>query len=685
MRERDSARRMMMHTKRTMLLLCLAASIPLLACTLFPGGTGARATQAAATSQAVAAAEETGIAATVYAVQTAEAPTPTRTATVTPTLTPTYTPTPTQTPTPGPLSATEVLARVSPAIVFIDTPAGTASGILIEDGYIVTNAHAVWPFRRVRVVFSDGLERLNAPVLGWDLMADVAVIGPLHRTQGAVALVDREDLVIGSGVFQIGFPAEMEEYPQPSISRGVVSRMREWKPIGMTFFQTDAATVGGQSGGALVSEMGEVIGISAYRFSDQFGLAASAADVLPRVQGLIAGDDVSGLGDRSIPAAPGQIKHDIVLANYWAARMFVINELAGTRVQVTVDGENDARFGIFDVRGGALTYVDDGFTGSESGSVTTNLRAPYFLVVEQLSTTQGRFGVRSNCTLASYDDRDDGITVSLNQTISASIDYPFDVDYYSIVLGAGDTVDVVVDSLLIDPAVTIDFPGATEEQVITDDDRGGGLFGLSAKVTYRAPHSGRYYIVVQDSWMSRVGGYILTVTEAPRGATAVSPPPAPTRIASPVGPMVLYESADKLFSIQYPADWTETSPMLGETARFVSPQNGMLSIVEEDLTTLGMGDMTLEEYVDMVVTFQTSILTDLQIVSREHVTTEQGLPAVTITYTYLGGLFQAGRLIYLTDDGIAFNATYLGTRARYEELAPLAEYSFSSFQVAVAE
>lgn len=678
-----------MHTKRTILLLCLAASIPLLACTLGPRARGARATEAAATSQAVAAAEETEIAATVYAVQTAEAPTPTQTATPTQTPTPTSTSTPTatptQTPTPSPLSAAEILARVSPAVVFIDTPAGTASGILFEAGYVVTNAHAVWPFRRARVVFSDGLEQLYAPVLGWDLMGDVAVIGPLFRTDGAVALVDREDLVIGSDVFQIGFPAEMEEYPQPSISRGVLSRLREWEPIGMTFFQTDAATVGGQSGGALVSEMGEIIGISSYRFTDGFGLAASAADVLPRVQGLIAGEDVSGLGDRGIPAAPGQLEHDVVLANYWAARMFVINEPAGTEVQVTVDGENDARFGIFDVRGGALTYVDDGFTGSESGSVTTNLRAPYFLVVEQLSTTQGRFGVRSNCTLAPYDDRDDGMTVSLNQTISASIDYPFDVDYYSIVLAAGDTVDVAVDSLLIDPSVTIDFPGATEEQMITDDDRGGGLFGLSAKVTYRAPHSGRYYIVVQDSWMSRMGGYVLTVTEAPPGAAAVSPPPAPTRIASPVGPMALYESADKPFSIQYPAEWTEASPMLGETARFVSPQNGMLSIVEEDLTTLGMGEMTLEEYVDMVVSFQTSILTDLQIVSREQVTTEQGLPAVTTTYTYLGGLFRVSRLIYLTDDGVAFNATYLSGRAQYEELAPLVEYSFSTFRVTGAQ
>jgi S1-C subfamily serine protease len=674
-----------MQTKRMVLFLCLAASIPLLACTLFPGGTGARATQAAATSQALAAAEETEIAATVYAIQTIEAPTPTPTATVTPIPTPTSTrtptATPTQTPTPGPLSAAEILAWVSPAVVFVDTPAGTASGILIEDGYVLTNAHAVWPFRQARLVFSDGLEQLNAPVLGWDLMADLAVIGPLSRTRGQATLVNGENLAIGSDLFQVGYPAEVEQFPQATISRGVLSRLREWEPIGMTFFQTDAATVGGQSGGALVSEKGEVIGISSYRFTDGFGLAASAADVLPRVQRLIAGEDVSGLGDRGMPTTAGQLEHDIALGNYWATRMFVINEPAGTKVQITVDGENDACFSIFDVQGSLLTFVDDGFTGIESGAVTTRLDAPHFLVVEQFSQTRGDFAIRSNCSLIPYPDPDDGATVSLSQTISASIDYPFDMDYYSIVLAAGDTIDVAVDSVLIDAAVTIDFAGASEEQMMMDDDSGGGLFGLSAKVTYRAPHSGRYLIVVQDAGVYGVGGYILTVAEAPPGAAAVSPPPAPTRIASPVGPMALYESARYPFTIQYPADWIGAPPQVGETARFMGDESYGLVITEEDLVALGMGEMTLDEYVDAVVSILTSIAPDLQIPSREQVMTEQGLPAVMMTYTFQGGLWRASRLIYLTDDSVAFSATFFAGRARYEGLKPLIDYSIGTFQV----
>ena len=66
----------------------------------------------------------------------------------------------------------------------------------------------------------------------------------------------------------IGYPAEFGEFPQPTITWGILSRYREWEQIGITYFQTDAAIAGGQSGGVLLSESGEVIGISGLRFSE---------------------------------------------------------------------------------------------------------------------------------------------------------------------------------------------------------------------------------------------------------------------------------------------------------------------------------------------------------------------------------------------------------------------------------
>ena len=77
------------------------------------------------------------------------------------------------------LTAADVYALVSPSIPFIETPTGTGSGVLIEGGYVVTNYHVVWPYQAVWVVFPDDQVLQNVPVVGWDSMADLAVLGPV--------------------------------------------------------------------------------------------------------------------------------------------------------------------------------------------------------------------------------------------------------------------------------------------------------------------------------------------------------------------------------------------------------------------------------------------------------------------------------------------------------------------------
>ncbi len=61
-------------------------------------------------------------------------------------------------------------------------------------------------------------------------------------------------------------------------------------------------------------------------------MVASAADVLPRVERLIAGEDVAGLGDRRVPLEGGQTDHDSTPRNVAHAGIFVINELSGTNL-----------------------------------------------------------------------------------------------------------------------------------------------------------------------------------------------------------------------------------------------------------------------------------------------------------------------------------------------------------------
>jgi S1-C subfamily serine protease len=643
-------------------------------------------------SQAELDAQATRVAAEVFATQTAEAPTPTHTPTTTPTLTP----------TPTPLSVAAIFARVSPSVAFIDTPAGKGSGVLTEGGYVVTNAHVVWPFQEVRVVFPDGSEYHNVPVLNWDLLSDLAIIGPLQTPISPVVLVDGEDLIIGSDVFLLGYPGEVDQFPQPTITRGLISRLREWEPIEMTYFQTDATIAGGQSGGVLVSEEGEVIGISGLWFTEAgFGVVASATDVLPRIQRLIADEDVAGLGDRGVSLLEeGQLEHDFTLGHNWDRSIYVINEPIGTVVDITVEGENDAAFGLVDVFGNVLISANEGDSGVETGSATTKLAAPHFLILGSFSEGPGDFHVSSNCGLVPYDDVDDGTSVTIGQTLRASMDYPGDTDYFVIDLAAGDIINITADSVKIDPFLIVGYPEAKEEELVSDDDSGGGSFGVNAELIYRAPHSGSYFIIIEDAVGNRVGGYFLTVAPPPPGATPVAPrptptptatpeptstpipAPTPTPIPTPTIPMALYESAQYPFAIQYPAQWAEQPKEEEIYTVAYAEDSAALFIVEEDLIAQGAEEMTLKEYVDLVLFMATQLSEDFELVSRQRTVNAQGLPVEIIVFTTgPGGIFKASRLIYLHEKKIGFNATYFALKGKHQELEPVIAFSFSTFRI----
>jgi tetratricopeptide (TPR) repeat protein len=104
-----------------------------------------------------------------------------------------------------------------------------------------------------------------------------------------------------------------------------------------------------------------------------------------------------------------------------------------------------------------------------------------------------------------------------------------------------------------------------------------------------------------------------------------------------------------------------------------------LVIVEEDMVAQGFGKMSLAEYVDLVLSMIEVDFPDLQLVSREQRQTAQGIPVEILTFTAQRGFFNANRLVYLHEDTVAFNATYLARKDRYEELELMIDYSFNTF------
>ena len=413
------------------------------------------------------------------------------------------------------VSSARIFEMVSPAIAFIHTGASTGSGVLVEGGYVVTNAHVVWPFNAVVVVFPDGSVYREVPVVGWDLLVDLAVLGPISTPVEPVPMLDGENISIGSEVYLIGYPGEVEAYPKTTMTRGILSRLREWESVGITFFQTDAAITGGQSGGALVSDKGDVIGISGFSFRKEFGLAASSADLLPRVRQLIAGRDPSGLGERQFDMEGGSLRFRLTPRNYGDA--YIINEPPGTAIEIEFSGGNDVRFQIVDSYGNTHAEAE-----TNSYSFVMRNYGPLFLIPFRISE---EITLAASHRLVQFDDPDRGKEIQVGQILHGNIDFPNDVDYFYLDLVRNETVEIVVRSILADARLDMwGYQGDALEVRVRDERSGGGLFGLDPRIVFQAPHTGEYVLAVTnvDPSSQAPAGYVISVEQARPTATLTS-------------------------------------------------------------------------------------------------------------------------------------------------------------------
>ena len=412
-------------------------------------------------------------------------------------------------------TATQVYQSVAPAVVFVETAGGTGSGLLLASNAVLTAAHVIYPHRSARIVFPSGTVMLDVPVIGWDLMTDVAVLGPLPRDAAPepppFGLADA--LPVGAELYVIGYPGEEEPFPQPTISRTVLSRHRRWHDHQVTYLQTGGALDSGHSGGVLASAAGEVVGLAVYAYLGHFGLALSIADVLPRAAALLAGEDPAHLGDRAWQGAAQATPIRFELDTLWTVQAFEIAAHPGDEVAFSARGGIvDIGLRVVDANGFVLAEADERLWRRESVTATLDGAPPFLLLVEQFYDRTARVRVKGNAELVPLTDGDDGVTLHVHAAHAAAIDYPYDVDTYLLRLHAGDTVRVRVDSVLIDPYLRIDYRRSSD--VAEDDDSGGGLFGLNAELVHHAEEDRVYRIVVDDP-TGQAGGYTLTVQRDP--------------------------------------------------------------------------------------------------------------------------------------------------------------------------
>ena len=206
-------------------------------------------------------------------------PTPTATSTPVPTATPTPVPTatrqptrkPTATPTPIPTKSpaavlSEMVKRVRPAVVRIESRSGRGSGAIFETqgrtAYIVTNHHVVEGFAEVSVTVNDSTA-YRGTVLGTDPVRDLAVVRICCGSFRTLSFGDANGLEPGDEVVAIGYVLGLSG--EATITRGIVSAMRYDNTLQSEVIQTDAAFNPGNSGGPMLSMDGRIVGINTFR------------------------------------------------------------------------------------------------------------------------------------------------------------------------------------------------------------------------------------------------------------------------------------------------------------------------------------------------------------------------------------------------------------------------------------
>lgn len=164
--------------------------------------------------------------------------------------------------------------KVYDSVVVVYAGNSLGSGFAVDSHFIVTNAHVVDAANSVYIKTYDN-KQCKASIVLFNDELDIAVLyvekksfEPLHINT---------ECKVGEDVYAIGAPESLEY----TLTKGVVSSKAR-KIDGLTFVQTDAAINSGNSGGPLVNDDGDVIGVNTCKLngSEGIGLAIPSAQLL---------------------------------------------------------------------------------------------------------------------------------------------------------------------------------------------------------------------------------------------------------------------------------------------------------------------------------------------------------------------------------------------------------------------
>lgn len=213
------------------------------------------------------------------------------------------------------VSGAQVYEAVLPSLVCVEAAGASqfkgisvGTGVVVsQEGYVLTNYHIIDETVSVRVLLLDSPDRyFTAKVIGFDEEFDLAVLKfePKGVELTPARLGDSDQLAVGDRVYAVGNPMG---YLLGSMSMGIVSALgRDEQESGsaLGLIQTDAPLNPGNSGGALLNEAGQVVGITSAKVTglsredgeavedaaviENLGLAIPISDAIPFINHILA-------------------------------------------------------------------------------------------------------------------------------------------------------------------------------------------------------------------------------------------------------------------------------------------------------------------------------------------------------------------------------------------------------------
>jgi serine protease Do len=220
----------------------------------------------------------------------------------------------------GVVSVTQSQVRIDPFGNPEEVPAGTGTGIVVDDGLVLTNAHVIAGAESV-VVVGPGGEPIDAEVVASSPPRDLALLAVDGATglEPLTLVEDPAQVEVGSPAIAIGNALGLD-VQEPTVSAGIISALDRTITAGGSrlenLIQTDAAINPGNSGGPLLNGSGEVIGVNtaiAGR-AQNVGFAIPSSIALSFIEQYRTGEGEAYLGVAVVsnnPFIAGQIGVDV--------------------------------------------------------------------------------------------------------------------------------------------------------------------------------------------------------------------------------------------------------------------------------------------------------------------------------------------------------------------------------------